>query len=219
MPSCGARMSMRLSWSSAATFFSTSSAILPRISASSLPTSVRRSWSICRICSSVSVILPLVWAIDGDELAALAFEPRGVALERRHALDLDEVLAATARARPRAPGRSARSRASWPRSGRRGPSISSLSCAMRSLSCAFCPSRRRAAELEQALPRPSMTRATSGFDSRAAGVRRESRSRRRRRARPRAAPGARRSSSRLLITMRGWPGYACRRGGPRCRRP
>src|SRR3954470_17613622 len=57
-------MSIRLSWSSAATFFSTSSDVLARISAKSLPTSVRRSWSICRICSSVSVILPLVWAMD-----------------------------------------------------------------------------------------------------------------------------------------------------------
>ena len=54
---------------------------------------VRRSWSICRICSSISVILPLACAVAAMSWPALALEPRGVALERRHALDRDEVLA------------------------------------------------------------------------------------------------------------------------------
>ena len=50
-------------WSSAATRFSTSSDFLPRISASSLPTPVRRSSSICRILSRVSAIRPRAWAM------------------------------------------------------------------------------------------------------------------------------------------------------------
>ena len=63
VPSCGARMSMRLSWSSAVTLRSTNSPILPSISRVSLATSLLRSWSIWRICSSVSAILPLACAV------------------------------------------------------------------------------------------------------------------------------------------------------------
>ena len=44
------------------------------------------------ICSSVSVILPLASAADGDELAALAFQPRLVAFERGEAIELNQVL-------------------------------------------------------------------------------------------------------------------------------
>ena len=45
------------------------------------------------ICSSSSVILPLACAVVAIELAALAFEPRGLALELGQAVDLDQVLA------------------------------------------------------------------------------------------------------------------------------
>ena len=86
------RRSMRFSWSSAATRFSTSSDFLPRISASSLPTSVRRSSSICRILSSVSAMRPRACADRGDQRAALALEPGAVALERRHAAERHQVL-------------------------------------------------------------------------------------------------------------------------------
>src|SRR6266478_2469797 len=78
---------MRLSWSSAATRFSTSSDFLPRMSASSLPTSVRRSSSICRIFNSVSAIRPLAWAG-----VAIALEPRSVALQRGDAAERHQAL-------------------------------------------------------------------------------------------------------------------------------
>ena len=66
--------------------------ILPRISASSLPTSVRRSWSICMIFSSISAILPLAWAIEAISCAALAVQARRVALQRGHAVERHQVL-------------------------------------------------------------------------------------------------------------------------------
>ncbi|GJD76736.1 hypothetical protein CFIICLFH_4995 [Methylobacterium goesingense] len=62
-PAWGLRISTRFSWSSAATRFSRYSDHLPRISAKSLPVSVRMSPSICRICNSVSAILPRAEAV------------------------------------------------------------------------------------------------------------------------------------------------------------
>ena len=62
MPFCGARMSMRCSWSIAVTLRSTSSEILARMSASSLATSLRAFWSIWMICSSISEIFPFACA-------------------------------------------------------------------------------------------------------------------------------------------------------------
>ena len=62
-PSCGARISTRRSWSSAAIRLSVSSEVLARFSARSLLTSVRRSSSIWMMRSSVSATLPRFCAI------------------------------------------------------------------------------------------------------------------------------------------------------------
>ena len=81
-------------------------------------TSLDSSWSICMICNSSSEILPRGLGDRGDQLPALAVEPRRFALELRQPVQLDEVLAARARARRRARARSARSPWSWPSAGR-----------------------------------------------------------------------------------------------------
>ena len=93
MPSCGARMSMRFSWSSAATLRSTSSAILPCDLAQLLGDLAAQFLVDLQDLQLDLGDLALRLGGRGDELAALAFEARRVALERRHALDLHQVLA------------------------------------------------------------------------------------------------------------------------------
>ena len=92
MPSCGARISTRLSWSSAVTLRSTNSPILPSISRVSLATSLLRSRSIWMICSSVSEILPAAWAVCATNCAGFALQPRRGALELGQLGQRDQLL-------------------------------------------------------------------------------------------------------------------------------
>ena len=139
-PSWGARMSVRFSWSSAATRFSTSSAIFPCTSPSSFATSLRKFWSTWITWSSVSEIFPFACAM---EATSCPYSPSRRAASRSRAVtrwigtrflrqssrtpsssrlirSISRFLAATCPVRP------------W---------ISSRSCPVLSLNCAFCPAR------------------------------------------------------------------------------
>src|SRR6266516_4811414 len=160
VPSCGARISTRLSWSSAATLRSTYSPILASISRISLATSLLRSWSTWMICSSVSAILPLIWA-------ALAINcprsPWSRACSRSRAVSrvscikfFDQSSLTPTSSRPIRPS-------SWSLAAccAARPRASSWSWSMRSRYCAFCPCRaeRRSSNSLLSL---SITWATSG---------------------------------------------------------
>ena len=84
---------MRFSWSSAATLRSTSSAILPCDLAQVLGDLAAQFLIDLQDLQLDLGDFALGLGGRGDELAALAFEAGRVALERRHALDLHEVLA------------------------------------------------------------------------------------------------------------------------------
>ena len=206
MPSCGARMSMRLSWSSAATLRSTSSAILPRISRELLADLGAQILVDLQDLQLGLGDLALGLGDRGDERAALALEARGVALERGHALDLDEVLAPeVAHALELLRDQLDLALLRGDLVGR-GPLICSLSCADALPELRLLAVPGRAAESRTGLARPSIDAGDLRVRRRAPGARAGKSPPRRRRARPRAAPGAPAARSGSSPRWRGWPG-------------
>ena len=165
MPSCGARMSMRLSWSSAATLRSTELGDLGLDLAQVLADLGAHVLVDLQDLQLDLGDLALGLRGRGDELAALAFEARRVALERGDALELHEVLACHSSRTPSSSWLIHSICCSLAAICPAWPWRSSLSWEMRSLSCAFWPSRalRR---ISNSLLSPPMTRATSRIGAR-----------------------------------------------------
>ena len=163
---------MRLSWSSAVTLRSTNSPYLASTSRRSLATSLDEILVDLDDLQLGFGHLALGLGDRGDELAALAFDAGGVALERGEAGDHRPGSSSTSRAR--------RSSSLWIRSislllascWAVSPLISSFSCPMRCCNCAFWPRR---AERRSSNSRRSLVTAlaTVGSSMRAEQVGRE----------------------------------------------